>query len=352
MDIDNDGILNTDENNACSFLGSYIERIAFLETFGAGSRISSPFTNYDYESLDFPNDGASLDDGEYAVLSDISESASWAASAWTAETDHTGDTDGRMILYNASFEPGEFYRRTIYGFISGQTMTLSFWAMNVDQVSLAEPRIRPNVTAEIYNDEGDLIHTFDTGDVPKDETWTEYSTFFAPGATEYVELVLLNNATGGLGNDIALDDISISQLVCDSDGDGVANILDLDSDNDGIYDTIESGSGQDQIGGVLTGGVTSNGIPTAVDTNSDDQIDYTLANTDSAGNINAFDQDSDGDGCFDVLDENFADGNEDGFLGPIPLTVDENGVVTSGTDGYTTPSTQYIDDNSLGTVCD
>ncbi|WP_460318041.1 DUF7507 domain-containing protein, partial [Algoriphagus taiwanensis] len=47
--------------------------------------------------------------------------------------------------------------------------------------------------------------------------------------------------------------------------------------------------------------------------------------------------DSDGDGCFDVVEAGFLDPDGDGKLGPIPVVVDPStGRVTSGT-GYTTP---------------
>ncbi|WP_431159507.1 hypothetical protein, partial [Winogradskyella poriferorum] len=46
---------------------------------------------------------------------------------------------------------------------------------------------------------------------------------------------------GGLGNDLAVDDIMISQTLCDTDGDDVDNVFDLDSDNDGIPDVVEAG---------------------------------------------------------------------------------------------------------------
>lgn len=59
---------------------------------------------------------------------------------------------------------------------------------------------------------------------------------------------------------------------------------------------------------------------------------------DSDGNINSLEQDSDNDGCNDVVEAGFTDDNDDGYLGPLPLTVDANGVVTSGSDGYTTPA--------------
>jgi len=53
--------------------------------------------------------------------------------------------------------------------------------------------------------------------------------------------------------------------------------------------------------------------------------------------INSLDLESDGDGCNDVREAGFTDGDDDGILGSSPVVVDINGQVTSGTDGYTTP---------------
>ena len=54
--------------------------------------------------------------------------------------------------------------------------------------------------------------------------------------------------------------------------------------------------------------------------------------------INSLETDSDNDGCNDVVEAGFTDDDDDGQLGPSPVTVDGNGVVTSGSDGYTTPA--------------
>ena len=89
----------------------------------------------------------------------------------------------------------------------------------------------------------------------------------------------------------------------DTDGDGVPDYVDLDSDNDGIPDIVE---GCD------------------VDTDGD-------------GTPNCLDLDSDGDGCNDVTEAGFTDDDDDGKLGPESIFVDVNGLVTSGTDGYTDP---------------
>jgi hypothetical protein len=60
--------------------------------------------------------------------------------------------------------------------------------------------------------------------------------------------------------------------------------------------------------------------------------------SDSDGIVNSLDPDSDNDGCNDVVEAGFTDDDDDGYLGPSPVIVDANGLVTSGSDGYTTPA--------------
>jgi len=106
----------------------------------------------------------------------------------------------------------------------------------------------------------------------------------------------------------------VISLRMDFDLDGIFDIVDVDDDNDGILDTVEE-----------------NG-----DINRD---------TDGDGNLDRIDLDADGDTCFDVTEAGFTDDNGDGELGDVPLTVDANGQVTSGVDGYTPPN----DLNTSGT---
>ena len=108
----------------------------------------------------------------------------------------------------------------------------------------------------------------------------------------------------------------------DTDGDGVADYLDLDSDNDGIYDNIEAQatasytppSGVDSDGDGLDDAYETGGL-TPVDTDGDGTADYLdtdsdndgISDTDEAGHgvsqaaIDAS-ADSDGDGIKDVVD--------------------------------------------------
>ena len=123
----------------------------------------------------------------------------------------------------------------------------------------------------------------------------------------------------------------------DFDEDGIINMLDLDSDNDGIYDLFEAGHGEidadnDGIIDGLASSFGANGLFDNVETIADNGIlNYVIADSDSDGNIDAQELDSDNDGCFDVFEAGFTDANSDGELGPIPLTVDPiTGIVTSG----------------------
>ncbi len=124
--------------------------------------------------------------------------------------------------------------------------------------------------------------------------------------------------------------------------------IDLDSDNDGIYDLVESGSnGIDSDSNGIVDGVLSsfgsNGLSNSLETTPDSGIlNYIIADADSDGIKNYLEIDSDNDGCNDVNEAGFSDNNNDGLLGSTPLNVNVNGVVTSGSNGYTFPNNSYV----------
>ena len=153
----------------------------------------------------------------------------------------------------------------------------------------------------------------------------------------------------------------------DSDGDGISDQLDTDSDNDGIPDTIEA-QGTVLVGTATTDNNKKDGLYdvygtglSPIDTDLDGIFDYLDldsdndgikdsvetgnlgTDTDSDGIKNFRELDSDNDGCNDVIEAGFTDPNGDGLLGAqVPPTVDViNGLVTSGTDGYTAPNGNY-----------
>ncbi len=245
LDDDNDGILDTDEATACSAFTPF-----FVENFGTGGRTTTNYTNYTYMATpwDFnTSTGGQLNDGFYAIINSIGDTASWAPCAWMNLTqDHTpGDTNGRMAFFNATYNPSEeFYNRSGITVPANTPVRLSFWALNVDAIKNTCDegnfnRVLPNVRVLIKTNDGTtLIKAFSTGNIARDEQWHQYSFDFNPGNNTQIRFILMNDSEGGNGNDIAIDDIHIVR-VCDTDGDGIPNDLDLDSDGDGCSDAIE-----------------------------------------------------------------------------------------------------------------
>lgn len=137
-------------------------------------------------------------------------------------------------------------------------------------------------------------------------------------------------------------------IASDADLDGVSDYYDLDSDNDGIYDLVESGSTaiDANFDGIIDGNQVSfgiNGLSNSLETTTDNGIlNYTINNTDGDGLANYVDLDSDNDSCSDVIEAGFTDGNNDSYLGNIPVTVNANGLVTNAANGYTAPNSNYI----------
>ena len=102
----------------------------------------------------------------------------------------------------------------------------------------------------IEDPSGNLIEETNTGDIPNgpEPNWQEFSIAFNTGANTDIQLVLIDNIGGVCGNDLAIDDITLSLLnpepqivaptdlqACDETGGGVAT-FDLDSQIPSILD--------------------------------------------------------------------------------------------------------------------
>lgn len=123
--------------------------------------------------------------------------------SWLAIRNNSPDPNGYMMVVNASFSPGVFYDKTIQD-ICGNTL----YEFSADVINL----IKSN-TANHSDPVIDFLINgqvrFSTGLIPKSEQWNTFGfTFIAPENASSVRLTLRNNAPGGLGNDLALDNIS------------------------------------------------------------------------------------------------------------------------------------------------
>ena len=153
---------------------------------------------------------------------------------WFNEEDHTiGDTNGRMLVVNASFTQGEFYRTPISGLCENTTYEFSAWVKNLtprddlNNGSLPNPC---NVRFEIWDSTNTiLLKSGNTGDffgslLGQLGEWLDYGLVFQtqPGQSSVI-LKMVNFGVGGYGNDLAIDDIifeSCGDSIAISDGTG------------------------------------------------------------------------------------------------------------------------------------
>ena len=177
-------------------------------TFGAGANPGSPLlaatTNYQYVSSDCPADGF------YTVRNSTSNCF---GNTWhTVISDHTGNPNGYFMLVNASIQPSAFYLDTVRNLCSGTTFEFAAWVMNVVAPSACNfGSILPDLTFSIEKTDGTLIQTYSTNGISTNNTpvWKQFGFFFTtPVGVSDVVLRIVNNAAGGCGNDLALDDIT------------------------------------------------------------------------------------------------------------------------------------------------
>jgi gliding motility-associated-like protein len=176
-------------------------------TFGAGSNPGLPAgnstTNYTYVTHDCP------DDGFYTIANSTSNcfNGTWH----TLTEDHTpGDVNGYMMIVNASFNPGDFFVKSVDGLCPNTTYEFAAWIYNVLQpLACRGAGIKPNITFNIETTSGTILQTYSTGDIPMSANWVQYGFFFSTTVgVNSVVLRMTNNAPGGCGNDILLDDIT------------------------------------------------------------------------------------------------------------------------------------------------
>jgi gliding motility-associated-like protein len=179
-------------------LGDPIVNITFGKGANFGPALASGITTMQYIASQCPNDG------QYTIAS---YSTACFGNSWPTITDHTGDGNGYYMLVNANYTPSDFYVQLVDGLCSGTSYQFSAWAANVH----SQPGILPNITFTIEKTDGTVLQSYNTGDMPTTGSvvWKQYATYFTlPAGVSSVILRMKNNAPGGNGNDIALDDIT------------------------------------------------------------------------------------------------------------------------------------------------
>ncbi len=185
-------------------LGDPIVNITFGSGPNPGTSLSAATTNYQYFSNDCPGDGF------YTVRN---STGGCFGNTWQVlNSDHTGGGNGYFMLVNASIAPSAFYLDTVKGLCGNTTYEFAAWIINVLLPSACNGAgIKPNLTFTIEGTNGMPLGKYNSGDIPSQTSpvWQQFGFFFTtPANVSDIVLKIFNNAPGGCGNDLALDDIT------------------------------------------------------------------------------------------------------------------------------------------------
>ncbi|WP_276088751.1 gliding motility-associated C-terminal domain-containing protein [Pedobacter sp. JY14-1] len=168
--------------------------------FGRGSsQFGPPFSNSNYKFVT-----KSPEDGEYT----IAQSTIGMNRGWYTIYNHTpGDFNGYMMIVNADYDPGVFYESSsAISLCPNTTYEFAAWVINMLR---NEGGNKPNITFSILSVDGQVLQTYNTGDLRNNNpVWTQYGFLFTTTSGGEVKIRMVNNGPGGGGNDIAIDDIT------------------------------------------------------------------------------------------------------------------------------------------------
>jgi len=184
-----------------------------LEDFSSGSNTFGDTvqgTSYHYYPQGSNGTPTAPQDGDYYTVKDLSH---WFIN--NGLISHDGNSNGYYLVVNASYALDEFYRKRVTNLVPGLSYTISFYAANINYTTgNTTVRIPPNVSYGLQDASGNIIASASTGsiDTTGPSRWNLYSFTFT-ATTSQADLFFRNNTIGGLGNDIALDDLSLNPVI-------------------------------------------------------------------------------------------------------------------------------------------
>tara|TARA_R110002111_G_C6006023_1_gene373929 strand:- start:2943 stop:5108 length:2166 start_codon:yes stop_codon:yes gene_type:complete len=185
-------------------LGDPVVSIDFGSGTSRGNALGSAITAFTYSSA------GELEEGEYTIYNTTN---GLKGNAWHVTSDHTGNTNGYMMVINSAViaNEGVFYTKTVTGLCANTTFEFSAWLMNIMNPSVGTDQYHPDVTFRISDTNGNILGSYNTGDIAQSSSgnWQQYGFFFTLAAETEVVITILNSAPSAHpGNDIALDDIT------------------------------------------------------------------------------------------------------------------------------------------------
>src|SRR5882757_4457695 len=190
------------------------EAAVFTENFGSGTSATS---NADMTAGLIYQPTGDLNDGFYRIINNTQQRPEWHNAP-----DHTGNTNGRMLVVNGAAET--FYQKTITNspsnFIPG-SYAASLFLMNINTPGTCSPNpLLPTITFIVeYNTAATgttgwvQLQNVTATSVPQSATptWVQLGGVFnLPVTAARIRLTLSDGVMSGCGNDFAIDDIKFA----------------------------------------------------------------------------------------------------------------------------------------------
>lgn len=181
-------------------------------TFGSGTASRAGALAADSGSTTYTYAGSGeIGENYYTITNQVSTSIH---GSFVTSYDHDYETNGHqttgyMMVVNGNIQAGTVFTRKVTGLCGNTQYQFGVWIKNV----LSSSGISPNMVFHLYAADGttELGTGISTGDVPTGNTWHNYTANFSlPPGNETVIIKLVSNASGTVGNDFAVDDITFS----------------------------------------------------------------------------------------------------------------------------------------------
>lgn len=206
----------------------------FTENFGSlatsTARVENSYVNTSVYK--FSAETYEVQDGYYAVLTNPlycgrgSNTSTWSGGVVTVLgkvassgaywyndiRDHTGNTNGGMLMVNCKNQGEVTYQRQITDLCKNIYINFTAWFANAAVASSSTPI---NTQFKILDKNGVEIQSarINVNNIKASDGWVKGSTAFFSGDNESLTVQIINNGTSGAGNDILIDDISFTSCV-------------------------------------------------------------------------------------------------------------------------------------------
>lgn len=195
-----------------------LSQVLYSENFGTGANTTSLTSGGNTPTTDYTGSTtAPLDIDQYMLTSNAQNGD---VSRWISLTDHTNGS-GRMMVVNADVSNKTFFRDEINALCPGQQYSLFFYAAfigNSDYQTVCDafggfkyPKVMMTIRDAVSSA---VITQISTTDITS-TSWNQYGLkWVMPAGFSSIIIELTNDAPGGCGNDLAIDDIQFG--TCDA----------------------------------------------------------------------------------------------------------------------------------------